>query len=201
MVDEEIDRGVGRFDVDAAELALPERPDFFQRLAGAAGAGLVAQPAAGFVLAARGAEAEDDLDLLARRDLEPGLDRGAGIEAGADAVGEVLAPQGGGRGERAVAADEFGAVGGQAAVFAAAMEEREPVGEIEAERVLREEGAALRVEAGDDVHGAGVALLAEHPFAVARHGHAPRLVGAVVQRDRRELERGADGHVDGGLGE
>ena len=49
VVDEEVQGGIGGFDIDAAELALPELPDFFEGLAGTIDAGVTAEEVAGFV--------------------------------------------------------------------------------------------------------------------------------------------------------
>lgn len=91
MVDQEIDGGIRGFHIDAAELVLPEGPDFLQGPAGAADTALVAQPAAGLVFRARGAQTEYHLDLLARWNLEPGLDGRAGVQSRPAPVGQVLA--------------------------------------------------------------------------------------------------------------
>lgn len=86
-------------------------------------------------------------------------------------------------------------------VFAAAVEECEAVGEIQTEGVLGEDGAALGIEARDDMHGVLVPIFAQNPFAIAREADAPGPVGGVAQGDGGELERGADGHINSGFGE
>ncbi len=131
--------------------------------------------------------------------ISKGREGGAGVEGGADAVGEAFAAEGGGVGEGAVASDEFEAVGGEGAVGGAAVEEGDAVGEVEVEGVLGEEGAALGVEAGDDVHGVLLAAFAEDPFDIGGDGDAAGAVGGVAQDEGGEFDGGGEGDVDGGF--
>ena len=113
-------------------------------------------------------------------------------------VGELCAAQGGGGGERAIAANKFEAVGGEGAVAGAAMEEGDAVGEIEAEGILGKKGTALGVELADDVHGALFAAFAEDPLDIGGDGDAPGAGGSIAQDNGGKFERGVEGNVDGG---
>ena len=175
-------------------------PDFFEGLAGAVDAAVAAEEAAGVAFALGGAEGEGDLNFVAGGDVEGGEVGGAGVEAGADVVGEEEAVQGGGVGEGAIAADKFEAVGGEGAFGGAAMEEGDMAGKIEAEGILGEEGAALGVEVADDVHGALFAAFAEDPLDVGGDGDAAGAGGGVLEDDGGKFEGGVEGDVDGGGG-
>ncbi len=84
------------------------------------------------------ADDEDDLTVLTGFEFELDLQGSAGIEASAGLAGETGATKGGGIGERAVATDEFGAVGGKRAGQFAAGDKGDAVLEIRVIGILRE---------------------------------------------------------------
>ena len=62
-------------------------------------------------------------------------------------------PSAAGRGDRAVAAEELGAVGGERPRPPVDVGEGDAAGEVGVERVAGQQGAGLGVDLGDDVHG------------------------------------------------
>ena len=90
-------------------------------------------------LGLRLSEQEEDDVFAARRQLQPGHQRGAG-------VGELLPREGGRRSRRAVAPQELGAVGRERAGTTRHIGESDPPGEITRPRAAGEQGATLRVE-------------------------------------------------------
>ena len=124
-----------------------------ERLRSAARLAVAAGQGAGRVGVVGLADQEDDLGLAAGLQLDGDVERGAGVDRGADAPGQVLAAHRGRGGERAVPAEEGQAVGRERARPSVDVGERHPGGEVGAERVPRQQGAGLGVDLGDDLHG------------------------------------------------
>jgi hypothetical protein len=88
---------------------------------------------------------------FARRHLQRHLERGAGVEPGAEAARELRVAERGGGGERAVAAEERGAVAGRRARRLAGVRERHARGEVAVVGVAGEDRPGRLVALGDDV--------------------------------------------------
>ena len=78
------------------------------------------------------------------------------------------AVHGGRVGQRAVAADELGAVPGDGPLALAHLREDDPAGPCAGVGIAGEERAAVRILLGHDVHEIGVPPLAQHQLPVAR---------------------------------
>ena len=100
--------------------------------------------------------------------LEGHLDRGARIEGAAHAAGERRPPHRRRLRQRAVAADELGAVAGHAAARIVHVEERRAAGELGVVGVRGDDGAGVGIDASVTTCGAAFAAeVAEHPLHVA----------------------------------
>jgi hypothetical protein len=151
---------------------VPVLPDRFQRPPCGVGAPEAMHQPVGIVAARNSpqTEPEADLALLAVRQIEAHLDRGAGVQAAANLTGQASARQRRWMLQAAVAADEFGAVAGDAPVRVVHVEEGDPVGKLAVVRVARVERAAVRIDLGDQVHGPLGPQVAEQPFHVPGGG-------------------------------
>ena len=107
----------------------------------------------------------DDV-LAARRQLQPGHQRGAGVAELTRPVGEPLPPESGGRIRRAVAPQELGAVGRERAGTTRHVGESDAPGEITRPGGAGEQGAALRVERAQHIQCGLLAEHAQHPLHV-----------------------------------
>ena len=146
-VGQEVDGRVGRFDSrprpasGSSSATRPRAPDGRCRRRGSAERGVVASASL------RAAPRVKTMSVSCPSSSVSGdLNGGARVESRADAAGEPHAAQGRGVGQRAVAAEELGAVAGDGADRFAAVDEGDPVAELGAVRVAREERAAGRVE-------------------------------------------------------
>ena len=181
-VRQHVDGRVRRVDVERAQRAAPELPHGLERPPGLSRAGVAGAEPAGVGLVVARAQREDDCPLLAGAEVDRGHDRGAGVEAAADAAAEVGAAHRRGVGGAAVSADKLGAVARDrplALAAQAARQERHAVAEVGVVRVAGEDGPRLGVDAGRDVRRALVPLIGQHPLAERRRRHAPPAVGLV----------------------
>ena len=145
---------------------------------------------AGFVEAAPHAEPEHDLARLAVLQVDRHLDRGAGVECGAVTAGQARAPQRRRLRHGTVAADELGAVAGEAALDSKCVidvEEADPVAVVVAVRVACVQRAAFERHVGEHMRRRLGAHVAEHPFDIAGHAQAARPPRAVAQTQHGEL--------------
>ena len=144
---------------------------------------------------ARRAEDEYDLARLPRGQIDPGLYRGARIQAGTRAVRQALAAHRRRAGQRAVAADELGTVSAHRALRFVHVGKDHAVSAGAAVGIAGKQCSALRIRFGHDVHQVGVTPFAEHQFPVPGQRQAARAPRLVAQRDHHELHRGVHGHV------
>ena len=154
------------------------------------------------------AEQEHDLRGLAGLQLQPGLQRAAGVVAGADRVGQRrVAGQGQRSVQRAVAADELAAVAGpgQSTPAGAGLSriggaahaqigEGHAGAEIETPRVARQQGAGLGIHRGGDERRRGRSRAAQHPFDIGGDRHAACPSGAVGEGEAGDLHRVGERH-------
>ena len=127
--------------------------------------------------------------------VEGHLDRRARIQGASHATGQRRPHHRGRLPERAVAADELGAVAGHAATRVVHVEEGRAPGELGVVRVLGEHGAAVRVDRGDHVRGGLPAEVTEDPLHVAGGGQAARSAGGVADLQDRPLHGRRRVHV------
>ena len=142
------------------------------------------------------AEQEDHAPGLARLEADADLERRAGIEPGAEAAGERLVPERRRPGQRAVAAEEGGAIAGGRAEAVAGVGEGHPPRELVVPGVGGEDGAGGRVALGHDVLLLPGLRRSQHPLGVAEDGEAPGQGALVGQRQQRELHRVHGVHED-----
>ena len=170
-----------------------------QRLAGRGGAVEALHQLVGLVGAAAHAEPEHDLARLALGQLQRHMDRSAGVERRAGAARQARAAERGGAAHRAVAPDELVAVtadGAERTVCVVDDEEADPVAMVVAVGVACIQRAAVRRDLGDHMRRRLRAQIAQHPFDIAGGRQPPRPVGAVAQRQHRELDRRVERHED-----
>src|SRR4029450_10884477 len=161
-----IQRGIWRADLNRSEDAIPSCRDLLQRALSAPGFTIDPNERTRVFLGCRLSEQKHDDVLSARRQLQPGHQRGAGVAELTDPIGELL-PRGGGRClPRAVAPQELGAVGRERAGTTRHIGESDPPGEITRPGTSGEEGAALRVERALHMQWGLLAQYAEHPLDI-----------------------------------
>ena len=102
--------------------------------------------------------------------------------------------------ERAVPAEEFGAISAQRPRQVVDVEEGDPARKLAVVGVAREQCSARRVDLGDDVRRGFRAQVAEHPLDESGGRQAPRAAGSIAHLEDRELDRVVDVHVDPELG-
>ncbi len=129
-------------------------------------------------------------------ELDRGLQRGAGIEAGADALRQrVGVAQRRGISGRAIAPYEFSAVSGPARLLSGEIGKGHAGPVIDIPRIAREDRAGLGVALGHDRRRRCAAGKAEHPFDIGCDRQAPRPAGDVAQGQLRDLDRIVQRHV------
>ena len=125
-IQDQIHAGIGSGYLQGAENVIPLTGDFVERLLQIGGAIVVQQPDRPFATF-RLTEQESELDGRARAKLDDGLQRGAGIEAGARLSGKrYTAFEPSRMLGRSVAADEFGAIACECRLASAEIGEADP---------------------------------------------------------------------------
>ena len=147
-------------------------------------------------LARRLAEEEDDFRRAARRELDRGLKRAAGIEGGADPLREKRVTRQRGRVvERAVAPQEFPAVAGPCRLPAAQVRKGDTGTERQIPGVAREHRAGQRIDIRHDGKRGGAARRAEHPLDIGRDRKPADSLRGIPKRQPRDLDRILERHV------
>ncbi len=200
-VGDDVQRRFRRFDVHRTERLFPVGVHGRQRLVRCLGAAVFLHHAAGVGVAAAGdTEHEHDFAFLARQQVERRLDGGAGVEPRPHLAGQARAAHGHRRGQRAVTAQKFGAVGGNGARGGIAIEERHAAGKVGVVLVAGKQRAADRIELGQHVHARLGAHVTQHPFHVTGHRQLARHRRIVAHLDDRVLDRRIGGDERGHLG-
>ena len=187
-VHQDVERIVRRVDLDRAENVLPGTLDLLERCErGGDRTVLPDQAECGFTVVAL-PEQEDHLPRLAGLELDRGVQRGAGIEAGAEGVRQHAASERGRPRDRTVTAEELHPIAGRGAQTAGVCERhalRETPGCRDSgpappttRRRIRSSPAAARGVAG-----------AQGPLVVAEDGEPSRSTALVRQRQQREPHR------------
>ena len=148
------------------EDAIPSCRDLLQRAVGPPVLTIESNEAPRVFLGLRLSEQKDDDVLSARRQLQPGHQRGAGVAEFTGPVGEPLPPEGSRRFRRAVAPQELGPVGRERSGASRHVGESDPPGEITCPGAAGEEGAALRVERAPYIQLGLLAQNAQHPLDI-----------------------------------
>ncbi len=117
-VGQQVQRRIGRGDLHGAQCMAPVRIDLRERRPRRRAAAVALHQLAGLVGAAAHAKAEDDLPRLARRQLDRHLDRAARVEPGTGATRQARPAHRRRPAQRAIAADELVAVGGDRSAHA-----------------------------------------------------------------------------------
>ena len=112
-----------------------------------------------------------------------------GSRPATELIGELLVRERGRRGERAVAAEERGAVRGRRARRFARVNERHPRREIAVPGIARVERSGRRRALGHHVQAMSFSRRSQRPFAVEEDAQSPRAATLVGQREERELDR------------
>ena len=105
--------------------------------------------------------------------------------------------------EQPVAADEFGAVPGEAAAIVAILcrkiEEPDVAGIGRTEPVGRQHGPGLGFHRGHDMQRGAIAILAKHPLDVERHRQTARNAAEILQRELEHFDVVTARHEQGQL--
>jgi hypothetical protein len=195
-VGQEIDRRVGRFQMDHAQRPAPVIPHALDRPMGAVDAAEPLRQGLGLGRSARGADRKRDDPLLSVFHRQRRLQGGARIVARPDAAREPHAPHGRGAGQLAIAAQKLGAVAGQRAVRFAAVDKRHPVAELRAVDVAGENRAAGRIGLGHHVQQRLAPRVAEDQFPIAGDRQLSRTPRVVGDLELVELHRRVERHID-----
>ena len=139
--------------------------------------------------AARLTQKKDDLLLFTGLEVEGSHQCGARIEGRLDGAGQFHPAERCRVVHRAVASEEFGTVGSEAARPETDVGKRHGRGEIGIERIPGEERSAFLIQVGNDIHGGLVADGAEHPFGVERGGQLPPPFAQVAHAQAQQLDR------------
>ena len=173
-VQHDVHRPIGRLHLHSAEDILPAPADFGQHGIEILRAVARDQPPR-LLCAGRFAEKEHDLDPRVRRQHKRGSQRGAGIEAGANGVGERR--RAGKRCrifQRAIAADELPPIGGPVHPAAAQIGEGDARSEGGIPWVAREHRAGFGIDLGGYERCGGGARRTQHPLHIGGHRQMPR---------------------------
>ncbi len=137
-----------------------------------------------------GAKTEDDLALLALGQIQPDTNRGAGVEPCAHGIGKPKLRHCRGMTQRTVAAEKRFAISAKAPLrLVVGIEEGRASGKVRVVGVAGKQGATVGIETGDHVHPRLLALVAEHPFQVARDGYPAGATRAIAQGQAYEFYR------------
>ena len=197
VVEQDVERAVGRADLHGVEQVVPLRRDAGEQVVDIDVAVLRHQRARG-VLVAAFAEQEDQVELRARRQFHARLQRAARVESGAEAtVQRVVVMQGRRLRGAAQRAEETRPVAAERLLRAGQVEERHALAEIGAPAVAGEQRAAGRVARGRHERRRRAAVGAERPFHVAGDRQPPRAAGPVDQAQPRQLDRIVRRHAHG----
>ena len=194
-VGEHIQRGVGRLDLHRAQGAAPVFPHRLQGLPGAGRAAELPDQMLRLVGMAGRAKDEHDLALLPLGQLNPGLNRGARIEARAGSVRQALAAHRRRTGQRTVAADKLAAVAAHPALRLADLHKNDPIAALAAIGVAGQQRPAVRIRFGHDMHQIGVSPFTEHQLPISGQRQASRAPRLVAQFDDQKLHRCIHGDV------
>jgi hypothetical protein len=134
------------------------------------------------------AERENDFTLLAVAQFEWKLDRRAGIQGSPHLSRKPRPCHRGGVGKGAVAPEEFGAVAAEGSGCVVHVEEGGPSGKVYVVWISREQGAAVRINIGDDVHGCFRPQIAQHPFHVPGGRESTRSAGCIAHLQHGEFD-------------
>ena len=199
-VQHQVHRRVRCADLDRPEDAIPERADFLQRRLHPARRGVGADESPGLVRGLGLPEQEDDLLLPARRHVQRRHQCGARVDQFAGAAGEPRPAEGGRRFRRALAAQEFGAIGREGTRRGIRTDrghggESDPPGEVARPGVGGEQRAGFRVGRAHHLRGGLVAEAAQDPLGVERRRQAPRPACPCSARRRRTILTGSVGEI------
>ena len=181
-IEHQVQRGVGRPDLDGPEDAVPSALTSASALSASTGRSVGPnEPPRVF----RGLRLPERRRRRPRRPAAaPGARSSArrtGRRAQPGPAGQPLPPESGGRIRRAVAAQELGAVGRERAGTTRHVGEGDAPGEITRPGAAGEQGAALRVERAQDTSVAACSRSdAEHPLGIERRRQPPGPVAGVA---------------------
>ena len=201
-VGQEVDRRVGRFDIDHAERAAPVMPDAFERPMGVVDAAEALARVAGPRLRCRRRRAMKTMSCSWPSSSVSGdLHGGAGIEPAPTRPESRTRRRAAGL--ASVPLRPRNSVRSPVTVRIVSLQSTndDAVGEFRAVGVAGEDRAARRIDLGHHVHQRLVAQLAQHPFPVAGDRQLPRPAGAVGDLELDELDRRIGGDVDAQLGD
>ena len=194
-VQHHIHRSIGRLDLDGAEDVIPFLLDLLQHRV-EIGAPVAHDQGDGLGPGRRLAEKEDDLRRGIGRQVELGLQHGAGIHSRAGPIGERrVAGECGGKIEPAVPPEEFRPVAGPALLPPAEIGEGDPRSEFGPPGVAGQHRAAIRIDLGHHIRARGAARGPQDPFHIARHRQPPMPLRLVADRQPGDLDRILEGHV------
>ncbi len=192
-VEHEVECRIGRLDLHGAEQRLPPAADVGEHRFRIGGA-MVRDEVIRFLPRPRLSEEDDYAGALAGSQCHFHLQRAAGIQSGADAVGKRGA--GDERGRRVEASEppeELGAVGGPRSLPAAHVEEGDATAIVAIPGIAGEE-RAVRGEPGPDERQARRPRRTEHPFRIGGDGETPLAGADVAERQHRDFQGGVAGH-------
>ena len=138
------------------------------------------------------ADHAEDHAVFGGSEIELNADRAARIVTGADAVREVVAPERGRPGQRAVAADELGAIPGEGSCRADSHERSSTAARFAnswRKRLVATTAPVSGSVAGHDVDGRARAVLSQHPIDVEGHRQPARRRAGVLEREAEDLRR------------
>ena len=166
-IGEHVEGDVGSLQIHRSKSPVPVRPYRFQCLAGATWAGKTLHQILGFVPAPRRSDHEHHFPLLAVRQFDHRLHRGARIESRAGSSGQSRAAHGRGISQGAVATYELGTVPRYGASRLACLRKDDPLGPLSGIGVECEQRAAVSVFLSHDVHEIGMPPLAQDQLPVS----------------------------------
>ena len=187
-IQQDIHCPVRRRDLHTAKRLLPELGHRGQH-GGQIGASVLANESLSSRLTCCLAQEEDDLAAAAGLQHQPGLQRPAGIQSGADGVGQCsVAGQGQRVVHRAVAANECLTITGPGRLGPRQIGKGNAVSELDIPRISGEEGARFRIDNSDNEWAGGAAGGPKDPFHIGCDGQAPGPIGVVCHPQLRDLD-------------
>ena len=195
-IGQRIDAGVGRLHPHRAERVQPVDAHAVQCIVGCVAATGALRELEGLAMVLAHAKAEHDLVRLFRTQQDRYLDRRTRVHAHAKLAGQLLAQQRCRMRQAAVTAQEFVAIGGEAAAFGIDIEERHAPGKIGVVGVARGQYVVGPVQFADHVHLRLDLEVAQHPFHVAGGRQPAWTAREVAQLEHRELDRVFQRHVN-----
>ena len=196
LVEQHVHALVGRLHLHRREHIRPETRGLVEGDARLRGVTVFAGERAGLVAILSLAQHEHDLALAGRRQLDGDVQRRAGVHVRAEVLGQATAFKGRRVVQRAVAADELGAVGGGADRRLARRRKRDALGEVRVVPVARVQRGRFQFEIGDNELLALLALDAQYPFAEIECAEFARLIRFVAQAQPQQLDRLVARHID-----